>query len=142
MTSVTRLSLCCHVWGFFSCVVSGISHWEAHLTSVSTCLVTSTSMCPCAFIFGLMGLLENSGGPSEHIIPTETGRRWNSFLIHSWSDQWLLSPLSSSFVLTIPLVGFLCFLLFLCRVFLSQSYNHTPPFRHSPPPLFVLLFSH
>lgn len=85
-------------------------------------------------------LLENSRGPSEHIIPTETGRRWNSFLIHSWSDQCPLSPLSSSFLLTIPLVGFLCFLLFLCRVFLSQSYNHTPPFRHFPPPICLALF--
>lgn len=136
MPSVTCLSLCCHVWRFFSlCGLRYLSLWSPpDLCFHMSCYLQQYA--PLCFYFWFDGahcwLLENSGGPSEHIIPTETGRRWNSFLIHSWPDQRPLSPLSSSFLLIIPLVGFLCFLLFLCRVFLSQSYNHTPPF--CPPP--------
>lgn len=130
---------------FFLCGLRYLSLWSPpDLCFHMSCYLQQ--YVPSCFYFWFDGahcwLLENSGRPSEHIIPTETGRRWNGFLIHSWPDQWLLSPLSSSFLLIIPLVGFLCFLLFLCRVFLSQSYNHTPPFclalfpliPFSPPP--------
>lgn len=87
-----------------------VSKLPVHLTSMLfKCLVTVCAVMLLSWVW-YVSLLLHCG------LPKDTGREWNSFLIQSWSDQWLLCYMPSIFtyfhevllLLALPLVFLFC----------------------------------